>query len=238
AEMAARFDGFEWKTEEDAFNDGFRKPEGIDSQGGATGDLVTYERLRAMGNNGVQLPVKEYKDGRLIGTEMIYTDYKFDTDDGKAHFMPAPWNGMPQTVASQREKYRFWVNNGRTNHIWQTAYHDRLLPFRRDRFPMSPLEMNPEDAKELGIEAGDIVELHNDYGAAFAMAYPEPDIGRGQLFMMFGYDNGVVGDVVTPWTDRNLIPYYKGTWADMRKVGSMRDYKRTVSFKRRRFDLA
>ncbi len=35
--------------------------------------------------------------------------------------------------------------------------------------------------------------------------------------------------------DRNLIPYYKGTWADIRKVGSMKDYKRTVSFKRRRF---
>jgi len=59
-----------------------------------------------------------------------------------------------------------------------------------------------------------------------------------KVFMMFGYDNGVVGDVVTPWTDRNLIPYYKGTWADMRKVGAMPNYKRTVSFKRRRFDLA
>jgi arsenite oxidase large subunit len=238
AEMAARFDGFDWETEEDAFNDGFRKPDGIDSQGGATGDLVTYERLRAMGNNGVQLPVQEYKDGQLIGTEMVYADYRFDTEDDKAHFLPAPWNGLPQTVESQREKYRFWVNNGRTNHIWQSAYHDRLLAFRRDRFPMSPLEMNPDDARELGIEAGDIVELHNDYGSTFAMAYPEPDIAPGQLFMMFGYDNGVVGDVVTPWTDRNLIPYYKGTWADMRKVGTMRDYKRTVSFKRRRFDLA
>ena len=31
----------------------------IDSQGGDTGHLVTYERLRKMGNNGVQLPIKE-----------------------------------------------------------------------------------------------------------------------------------------------------------------------------------
>ncbi len=238
SEMAGRFAGFDWQSEEDAFNDGFRSPEGIDSQGGGTGDLATYERLRAMGNNGVQLPIKAYEGDKLVGTEMIYTDYKFDTDDGKAQFLPSPWNGLPQTVEAQRDKFRFWVNNGRTNHIWQTAYHDRYLRFRRDRFPMSPVEMNPQDAKDLGIEAGDIVELHNDYGSAFAMAYPESDIAPGQVFMMFGYDNGVVGDVVTPWTDRNLIPYYKGTWADMRKVGSMRDYKRTVSFKRRRFDLA
>ena len=237
AEMAKRFRGFDWKTEEDAFNDGFRKPAGIDSQGGPTGDLATYARLRDLGTNGVQLPIKEVKDGRLVGTPMLYTDDKFDTKDGKAHFLPAPWNGLPGTVETQKKKYRFWVNNGRTNHIWQTAYHDRFLPFRRDRFPMSPLEINPQDAKELGIESGDIVELHNDFGSAFAMAYLEPDIARNQTFMMFGYDNGVVGDVVTDWTDRNLIPYYKGTWADIRKVGTMKDYKRTVSFKRRRFQI-
>ncbi|NEV62774.1 arsenate reductase (azurin) large subunit [Thiorhodococcus minor] len=234
-EMAARFAGFDWTTEEDAFNDGFRKPEGIDSQGGPTGDLATYDRLRVMGTNGVQLPIKAFKDGKLVGTEMLYTDYRFDTKDGRAHFQPAPWNGLPGTVETQRKKHRFWVNNGRTNHIWQTAYHDRHLPFRRERFPMSPLEMNPDDAKSLGIVSGDIVELHNDYGSAFAMAYLEPDIAPGQSFMMFGYDNGVVGDVVTDWTDRNLVPYYKGTWADIRKVGTMKDYKRTVSFKRRRF---
>ena len=72
ADMAQRFSGFDWKTEEDAFNDGFRKAgtagaPPIDSQGGGTGNIATYERLVAAGNNGVQLPIKEYKDGRLIG---------------------------------------------------------------------------------------------------------------------------------------------------------------------------
>jgi len=237
AKMAARFEGFDWKTEEDAFNDGFRMAheKAIDSQGGATGHLATYARLREAGNNGVQLPVKEYANGKLVGTEMIYTDAKFDTDDGKAHFLPAPWTGLPATVERQRERHAFWINNGRTNHIWQTAYHDQHVPFRRQRFPMSPVEMNPDDAKGLGIDAGDIVEIHNDYGSTFAMAYPEPDIQPGHVFMMFGYDNGVVGDVVTDWTDRNVVPYYKGTWADIRRVGDMETYKRTVSFKRRRY---
>ena len=235
AEMAKRFSGFDWQREEDAFNDGFRKPEGIDSQGGSTGDLVTYDRLRAMGNNGVQLPVKEYTDGKLIGTPMVYADYQFSTSDGKAHFQPAPWNGLPAPVAAQKDKYRFWINNGRANHIWQTAYHDRYVDFRRRRYPMAPIELNPADADELGIEAGDIVEVHNDYGSTFAMAYPDPDIKRGHTFMVFAYWNGIVGDVVTEWTDRNVVPYYKGTWGDLRKVGSMDDYKKTVSFKRRRW---
>ncbi|MGA7799298.1 MAG: arsenate reductase (azurin) large subunit [Gammaproteobacteria bacterium] len=236
-EMAKRFDGFDWKTEEDAFNDGFRMAgeKKIDSQGGPTGNLATYDRLRKMGTNGVQLPIKEYKAGKLIGTEMLYTDAKFSTSDGKAHFLPSPWNGLASTVEREKEKYPFWINNGRTNHIWQTAYHDRYIAFRRNRFPMSPMEMNPEDAKRLGITSGDIVEVFNDFGSTFAMAYLEPDIRPGQAFMMFGYDNGVVGDVVTDWTDRNVVPYYKGTWGNIRLVGDMNGYKRTVSFKRRRF---
>ena len=74
----------------------------IDSQGGGTGNLATYERLRAAGNNGVQLPIKEYKDGKLIGTEMLYTDGKFDTADGKAQFKPSPWPGLPQAWSPTR----------------------------------------------------------------------------------------------------------------------------------------
>ena len=110
-----RFAGFDWKTEEDAFNDGFRRAgqpgaPPIDSQGGGTGHLATYERLRAAGNNGVQLPIKEYKDGKLVGTEMLYIDGKFDTADGKAEFKPSPWPGLPKTVADQKAKHKFWIN--------------------------------------------------------------------------------------------------------------------------------
>ena len=137
-----RFAGFDWKTEEDAFNDGFRRAGQpgagpIDSQGGDTGNLATYERLRAMGNNGVQLPIKEYKDGKLIGTEMLYMDGKFDTADGKAQFKPSPWPGLPKPVADQKAKHQFWINNGRINEVWQTGYHDKYNAFVRGRYPMA-----------------------------------------------------------------------------------------------------
>lgn len=240
AAMVNRFSGFDWRTEEDAFNDGFRKAGQpgagpIDSQGGDNGHLATYERLRAAGNNGVQVPIKEYKNGKLIGTEMLYTDNKFDTDDGKAHFKPSPWPGLPQPVAAQKAKYRFWINNGRNNEIWQTAYHDQYDPFIKDRYPMAYIELNPEDARGLGIQSGDIVEVRNDYGATYAMAYLEPDIKSNQTFMVFGQPNGIMDNVTTEWTDRNIIPYYKGTWAGITRVGGMDEYKKTISFKRRRF---
>ena len=241
AKMAQRFAGFDWKTEEDAFNDGFRRAgqsgaPPIDSQGGPTGHLATYERLRTMGNNGVQLPIKEYKDGKLLGTEMLYLDGKFDTPDGKAKFLPSPWPGLPKPVADQKAKYRFWINNGRINEVWQTGYHDRYNSYVRGRYPMSIIELNPQDAAGLGVKAGDVVEVFNDYGSTFALAYPEPDIKTGHTFMQFGYGNGVQGDVTTNWVDRNIIPYYKGTWANVRRVGSVADFKNTISFKSRRYD--
>lgn len=240
SDMAKRFAGFDWKTEEDAFNDGFRTAgrkdaPPIDSQGGGTGNLATYERLAAAGNNGVQLPIKEYKDGTLIGTEMHYMDGNFDTGDGKAEFKPSPWPGLPQPVQAQKDKYKFWINNGRVNEVWQTAYHDQYNDFVRSRFPMAFIEINPDDAQAMGVGGGDIVEVFNDYGSTYAMAYPTPEIKVNQTFMQFGYLNGIVGDVTTPWTDRNVVPYYKGTWANLRRVGSMEEYKRTVSFKNRRY---
>ncbi len=62
----------------------------------------------------------------------------------------------------------------------------------------------------MSVASGDVVEIFNDYGSTYAMAYLEPSIKKNQTFMQFGYFNGIAGNVVTPWTDRNVIPYYKG----------------------------
>ncbi|MFP4129658.1 MAG: arsenate reductase (azurin) large subunit [Halorhodospira sp.] len=239
AEMAERFAGFDWAAPEDAFEDGFRRANQEGSEASGHGDannrLVTYDRLRAMGNNGVQLPVKEYRDGELIGTEMPYGSYEFDTDDGKVHFIPAPWEGFLEAAAEQKEKYPFWINNGRTNQIWQSAYHDRYIDFRRGRYPLAPLEIHPDDAAELGVDNGDIVEVRNDYGTVHALAYLEPDIPRGQTFMMFGYPFNVAGDITTPAVDENIVPYYKGAWGELCRIGRYEGLAQGVSFKRRRY---
>ena len=100
---------------------------------------------------------------------------------------------------------------------------------------MAYLEMNPNDTGALGLTAGDVVEVFNDYGSTYAMVYPAKSIKAGQTFMLFGYFNGTAGNVTSDWTDRNVIPYYKGAWASIRRVGTLADYKATVSFKERHF---
>src|SRR3546814_19159332 len=91
--------------------------------------------------------------------------------------------------------------------------------------------------KDLDVNASDIVEVYNDFGASYGMFYQVAEIKRGQTFMLFVYVNGIQGDVTTDWTDRNIIPYYKGTWGNIRNAGTVEEFKRTVSFKDRRFAM-
>ena len=241
AKMAKRFEGFDWATEEDAFNDGFRRAGQpgageIDSQGGDTGHLVTYDLLRKAGNNGVQLPVKRVEGDKMIGTDMLYTDGKFGTKNGKAKVFPAKWAGLLKPAAEQKAKFKFYVNNGRLNEVWQSWFNNQYDKFITDRYPVAIIQMHPQDMSALGIKPTDVVEVYNDNGAATAMAYPEAALKPGTTFMVFGAPKGVQGSVTSTAMDVHFLPYYKGSWADIRRIGSMPDWQRTVSTKSRLYE--
>jgi arsenite oxidase large subunit len=83
----------------------------------------------------------------------------------------------------------------------------------------------------LGLSAGDLVEIHNDNGATQAMAYPTPTARRKQAFMLFAYPMGVMGNVVSAGVNELIIPNYKQTWGDIRKISSAPGAARATSFK-------
>src|SRR5258706_14278592 len=87
AKYADQFKGFDWKTEEDAFMDGYHNHE-------KGGQFVTYDRLRAMGTNGFQEPAVDYREGKIIGTKRLFADGKFNSKDGKATFMETQWRRL------------------------------------------------------------------------------------------------------------------------------------------------
>jgi arsenite oxidase large subunit len=213
---ADKFKGFDWKTEEDAFMDGYHKH----AKGG---EFVTYERLRAMGTNGVQEPATAFQDGKLVGTQRLYADGVFSTEDGKARFMDAPWRGFEAPGKEEEsKKFAFLINNGRSNRVWQSAYLDQKEDFVVDRWPYPFIEMNPDDMKDLGLSPGDLVEVHNDNG---------PTARRKQTFMQFASPMGVQGNVVSPGVNELIIPNYKQTWGDIRKIASAPGAARGTSFK-------
>jgi arsenite oxidase large subunit len=224
-DLAGKFKGFDWKTEEDAFMDGYNKH----AKGG---EFVTYERLRAMGTNGVQEPATGFNDGKLIGTQRLYANGVFSTEDGKARFMDAPWRGLEAPGKDEEsKKFAFLINNGRANRVWQSAYLDQQEDLVMDRWPYPFIQMNPDDMRELGLSAGDLVEVLNENGATQAMAYPTPTARRKQTFMLFAFPMGVQGNVVSAGVNELIIPNYKQTWANIRKLSTAPGAARQTSFK-------
>ncbi|SIN76515.1 arsenate reductase (azurin) large subunit [Vannielia litorea] len=225
AEYAAQFQGYDWETEEDAFMDGYNTahPE------------VTYERLSAAGTNGVQEPVVGYENGELIGTPRLYTDGVFTRhgrEDGKALFCHAAWRGLQAAgKAQQRANHRFLINNGRSNLNWQNWFLDQDNDFAMDRWSVPFIQINPEDAAELGVGNGDLVEVYNTAGATQAMVYLEPTARRNETFMLFGAPSGTQGNVINGGVNELVIPNYKQTWADIRKIADATPATKKQSFK-------
>jgi len=222
---ADKFKGFDWKTEEDAFMDGYHGHE-------KGGQFVTYERLRAMGTNGFQEPAVDFKDGKIVGTKRLFADGKFNSKDGKATFMVTKWRGLEAPgKQAEKDKWPFLINNGRTNVVWQNAYLDQDNEFVMDRMPYPLVQLNPADMAELKLKQGDLVEIYNENGSTQAMAYPTTTAKRKQAFMLFANPNGVQGNVVSPGVNELIIPNYKQTWGAIRKLADAPEGVKSLSFK-------
>jgi arsenite oxidase large subunit len=229
---ADQFKGYDWQTEEDAFMDGYHKH-------AHNGELVTYDRLRALGNNGFQEPAQRLDGETIVGTDRLYTDGNFSTDDGRARFMDAPWRGL-QAPGKQEQmaKFDFLINNGRANIAWQNGFLDQDNDFVMDRFPYPFIEMNPEDMASLGVNEGDLVEVYNEAGATQAMAYPTPTARRGETFMMFGWPTGPQGNVVNAGVNELVLPNYKQTWGNIRKIADAPASVAHLTFKSKEYSTS
>ena len=229
ADVADKFKGFDWKSEEDAFVDGYSKNE-------KGGEFVTYDRLRAMGTNGFQEPATAFADGKIAGTKRLFADGKFNSKDGKATFAAAQWRGLQAAgKQAEKDKFAFLINNGRANLIWQSAYLDAENEFVMDRWPYPFIEMHPEDMSDLQLKNGDLVEVYNDNGSTQAMAYPTPSAKRKQAFMLFGFPTGVQGNVVSKGVNEFVIPNYKQTWGNIRKISDAPEGVRHLTFKSKEY---
>jgi arsenite oxidase large subunit len=68
-------------------------------------------------------------------------------------------------------------------------------------------------------------------GATQAMVYPEPTAKRKETFMLFGAPTGTQGNVINAGTNELILPNYKQTWANIRKISDAPPSVRNASFK-------
>ena len=174
---------------------------------------------------------------RIIGTKRLYADGKFNTKDGKAVFMETKWRGL-QAPGKEEEskKFPFLVNNGRTNHVWQSAYLDQQNEFVMDRYPVPVHRDEPAGHGGAQHQARATSSRCSTTTARRRRWPTRPTRAkRKQTFMLFAYPMGVQGNVVSPGVNEFIIPNYKQTWANVRKLADAPEAVKGLSFKSKEY---
>ena len=91
-----------------------------------------------------------------VKTSRLYADGRFETGDGRAKLICTRWEPFPEQPGSG---YPLVLNTGRTVEHWHTRTKTREVPILERLSPRAWLEMNPRDARQLGLRPHDPVDV-------------------------------------------------------------------------------
>lgn len=183
---------FPFQTTEEAFNEFKELTAGrpLDMRG------ITYERLEREG--GLRWPVP---DENHPGTARRYTDGRFYRPDGRAKLWAIEYE---PPLEQPDEQYPFWLNTGRVQEHWHTLTKTGRIPEIMARVPEAYLEVNPDDAAELGIRSGQRVRVWNRRGEVELVARVTARVAPGSLFIPFHFGkqaaNRLTGQFFDPFS--------------------------------------
>ena len=173
-----------WKRPEDAFEEWREVSRGrlCDYSG------LDYELLDR--HHAIQWPCKAESaargNGRRPKTSRLYSDGEFRTPDGKARLFAIEWEPYPEQPS---KSYPFVFNTGRTVEHWHTRTKTKEVKILERMSPTAWLEMNPRDAKRLGLRPHDLVTVVSPRSRIDHLELRITEIvAPGQVFMPFHYE--------------------------------------------------
>jgi len=156
---------------------------------------VTYQRLEGA---GLQYPVPTNDS---TGTSFLFDD-RFPTADGKGTFVPVEY---APPVELPDEAYPFVMNTGRLLYHWHTGTMTRRASGLDQREPTPTVEVHPDDARDLGLEDGDLVRLTSRRNTMVSSCRISERVARGQVFVPFHFREAAANLLTNPVLD----PYAK-----------------------------
>lgn len=139
-------------------------------------DGVTYERLKR-GPLQWPCPTSSHRS-----TMRRYTGGRFAHPDGKARFLVHEYEAPAELPD---EQFPFILTTGRVRDQWHTMTRTGKIPVLMKKEPQSFIELNPEDAARLGIEANETVTVRSRRGSSSAPCRLTQAILPGTCFMPF-----------------------------------------------------
>lgn len=140
---------------------------------------MSHEKIEQQ--RGIQWPCT---DGAETGTPRLYTDGKFQFEDQKAKLIALPFidnNERPD------EEYPFWLNSGRVVEHFHTRTRTGKVGNLNKFSPTPYMEMNPDAAKDLGIEHGSYARLTSRRGDAVVMVQLTQRVPPNMVFIPFHF---------------------------------------------------
>ncbi len=162
-------------------------------------NMAPYKLLKA--RSGVQWPFVNGKETR----------WRFNSKHDPActngedfHFYGKKDNrawiwARPYEVAAESpdQEYNFWLNTGRVVEHWHTGSMTRRVPILHNAVPSSYVELNPDDAADLGVVNGELVKIISRRGE---ITMPASINGRGvpprgMVFVPFFDESYLINEV-------------------------------------------
>lgn len=165
-------------------------------------DVAAYEDLRQ--HRGLRWPVVNGKETarRYVEGEDPYVKpgegikfYKNKADGGKAVVWLRPFEPAPEVPDAE---YPFWFTTGRMLEHWHTGTMTRRVPQLDRAVPGGFCELNPEDAKSLGIAEGQAVRVVTRRGKVELPCYfsARGKVPKGTVYVSF-FDEAKLINAVT-----------------------------------------
>nr|QNO55429.1 formate dehydrogenase subunit alpha [Methanosarcinales archaeon ANME-1 ERB7] len=173
---------------------------------------ISYERLKKAG--GIQWPCPSEDHP---GTDTMFADGKFKTPDGLGHFQVVEHKPPAEPVDKE---YPFALCTGRILFHYHTGVMTRKTERLNFEVSEAVVEINPEDAKEEGIEDGAVVVVKSRRGELRPVAKVTDGMPKGMLFMPWHFAE-CAGNVLTGPSagPPSKMPEYKYVAVEIEKGG-------------------
>ncbi len=165
---------------------------------------------------GIQWPAPE-KYGPWKQQRRLFENKRFFHADGRARILFEQPHALRESLS---DRYPFLLLTGRGSASqWHTQTRTSKSAILRKLYPPEPfVEINPHDAKALGIRPNDSVVVESQRGRMQAMALITHAVARGQLFVPMHYAeaNRLTDAVFDPYSKQ---PAYKSCAVGIRRSG-------------------